>query len=356
MNKPNYSEISCIVFDHKLDNNEILAIQEILFTKNNNVSQLYFKDSIDINSIEIVKYLLEISPEVNDRQIEKYILLTDIDYETILNMNFENIDSWKISYNSFDNRYKLVSVSEYRKIKQELNNYISKIKEDFTVLEKIGIIYNFCKSLDFNEDVSDLPDVLENKNASSLGMNLLFKSLLDSINIRSFIGEVTNDGKDNYVTIVDIKDEKYNADGIYLFDILSDSIPKDMYSNNELRLINYNYFALNIDEYQETVFEDKLKGVLSSLSHDLNYDLEKVKLLSNNQKERLSYDFDMNFDSVHERVKNTVKIKDEDKIKLIEVINNKSLTNGIDLDIIKDNYFSRNESIFRKNKMKIMEE
>ena len=68
-----YFDITNIFFDAPLKQADIERIKEIMFSINN-ITQIYFTESVDLKSIELVKYLLEISPTMQDCNVEKYIL------------------------------------------------------------------------------------------------------------------------------------------------------------------------------------------------------------------------------------------------------------------------------------------
>ena len=134
--------------------------------------------------------------------------------------------------------------------------------------------------------------------------------LLRKIGINSYIGDAINDEQENAVLIADIRDEKYDIDGIYLFDVLSDYLSIDDVPDDTFNKINYNYFAINIADYSKTIFNDKLLGILNCLSHDEEYDYEKLESISKKDIKYLELCFDSDFCSLHKRIQNSNEIDD----------------------------------------------
>ena len=249
-NSIDYFNIQNLSFDHPLTTPEIEEFKSIIFSINN-LRQIYFKGDIDIASIEVIKNLLNIGGYVNDSLIEKYIIreYDSKDVKKILESSYENPNSWQIAYDHEDDSYVLGEIPKCR----ELYSFIDRIKllvskENLSELEKVLRVYDIIKLFDYQDDNlenENLPDIVINSKGTSKGLNKLFSHILKEMGIKSFIGrEKSENGMESYITLVDITDDKYGFDGMYLFDPSMDSLPKSTYKSDDIRMINYNYFGL----------------------------------------------------------------------------------------------------------------
>ena len=335
-----YYDLSNIFFDRPLKEKDIEELKQI-FISLNNISQLYFKNNIDVESIEKIKYLLEISPTMTDSLIEKFILEENsCDYKKLININFANPSTWYISFREFNYEYKMISVDIYREINKYITLALEKVvNEKYSVIEKILLIYDFCKGFKVVEENLQVVDILKLKRANNFGFVVVFQYLLKEIGIDSFIGEALVDNKKYNVVIANIKDIKYNIDGIYLFDPLSDSLSNEEQIDESLKNINYNFFAIQLNEYENTIFKDKLIDVLSCLIHDFEYDLEKLKFISRSTKTQLENSFNMSFADIHQKMENSKSIDDIVKFEVIKSVYEKNS------NIIIENYNYRKKKI-----------
>ena len=335
-----YYDLSNIFFDRPLKEKDIEELKQIFFSLNN-ISQLYFKNNIDVESIEKIKYLLEISPTMTDSLIEKFILdESSCDYKKLININFSNPNTWYISFREFNYEYKMISVDIYREINKYITFALEKINnEKYSAMEKILLIYDFCKEFKLVEENLQFVDILKLKRANNYGFVVVFQYLLKEIGIDSFIGEALVDNKKYNVVIANIKDSKYNIDGIYLFDPLSDCLSNEDGLDESLKNINYNFFAIQLNEYENTVFKDKLIDVLSCLIHDFEYDLEKLKFISPSTKFQLEKSFNMLFADIHQKMENSKSIDDIVKFEVIKSVYEKNS------NIIIENYNYRKKKI-----------
>ena len=201
-------------------------------------------------------------------------------------------------------------------------------------------IYDFCKKLNYKDNASTtLLDILKTNESNKSGYAYVFNELLNTIGIKSFMAESITDNSNSFVNLVKIDDDKYKIHGIYLFDSFSDSISKDEV-NEKLRGINYNYFLITIPTYLNTVFSDKLLGVASCLTHDYEYDLERLRRTSPKEFNTLLETFDMDFLNIYKKVNDTKKVDDEIKLSIIKNNTSEELQK-----ITIENYFIREEKI-----------
>ena len=338
-----YFSLTNIFFDSPIKEEEIQQLKEIFFSINN-INQIYFQKSADIKTIEFIKYLLEISPTMDDSMVEKYILNTEsLDKKKLLDINFSNPESWQISYKSYDKEYEILPFDKYRELESIISKVISDLDDNFSQLEKIATVYDFCKELDYSEDRKfDLYTILNDKVSNDFGFSYVFSAMLSRLGINNFIVDTIVDNKKSSVVIASVDDSKYSVRGIYLFDPLSDYIPRNDLSDRKLRNINYNYFGIRMIDFTDTVFSDKFSGVGSCLIHDDEYDLEKLKYISPREVSRLEDAFNDEFFNIHQKISDTKKIEDDIKLEIIRNVNDKDY-----YEVIKENYFLREEKIFK---------
>ena len=118
-----YFDITNIFFDAPLKKGDIKNIEEIMFSINN-ITQIYFTDEVDIETIELVKYLLEISPTMQDTNVEKYILTTNIDINRLLNINFMNSSTWYLSVLDKNKESKILNIDSFKLMNSGLDKII----------------------------------------------------------------------------------------------------------------------------------------------------------------------------------------------------------------------------------------
>lgn len=348
--------IQAFSFDHKLIEDELLTIEESLLS-GEEIKEIYFKDEIDIQSIEQVKSILENSKSIDESKIEKYIL---VEYpisllKEVLDINYLSPNTWKVSYIRTDGVKEIYSITKCRKIMEYFNNFIGEIDtKKLSMIEKICLVYDKVKLLDYKEEKNSLLEIIENEYTNSYGYNILFQELLSNMSIKSYIEKVKSNDENRYVTIIDINDDKYDIHGIYLFDPYSDSLPKTEYDENSIRKINYNYFCMSFNQLNKTIYKETISGIFKYFlvpKKKMFLDrIDELKLLDENEVNKLNNIFGFDYSNLYESVQNTEDI--EERI-LFEVINNtlrfdnyKTIKNVNIIDIIKENYYLKKKEMY----------
>lgn len=359
--------MSNLSFDHPLSNIELMELQNMILS-GIPVAQIYFKDDVDIDTIEKVKLLLEGFPNINDELIEKYIMrdINDSEKEKLINMNFSNIDSWNVSYAREGNRYSITSISKYRKIEEWFNTVLYDANNsNLSQLDKVCFLYDKVKMLEFdtNAKYDRIPEIISDGKATTYGYNLLFKELLSRCGIPSVIGKISNKDENNYITFANINDKDYNIDGIYGFDPSMDTIFKDQYKNNLARKMNYNFFALTIEKvkkvYQKRNMQDFLKVLASDDITEFNHWINLYEMKYSNEKMKEIEDvFCMSIVDMYNKVVNTFEIPHNLIInvvtKSVEKYPNGIIDKELLTKVISDNYNARNEELFTNKYVKKM--
>ena len=349
-----FFDIQNLYFDHPLSIDELDELKEVLFNFSN-LSQIYFKEDCDLKSIEKVKNLLIMSSTIKDSKIEKIVTcnLKDSELYKFVSSNFQNPESWTISYYHDGANFYVDSIPNVR----ELLTYLRKIKslvikEELSPLEKVMRVYDIVKLINYEESDKNytFPEIIMNNKSNAKGFNKLFNYILKYINIDAFLSTTLDkDGNKNYINLVRIVDNKYNINGYYLFDPSMDSLPKEVYKEN-LRIINYNYFGIKLEDFNLNKYKDTLTGVLSILSIN-NYDYAKERLMAQKglkikrELNKFLTQFNDNLDNIYNDIH---KCNDID-IKLIKTLL-KNVYDGIMKDdfikMIKSNYLERKKELF----------
>ena len=345
-----YIGITNLDFSTPLSSETLEEVKKMVFSINT-LAQVTFRDKIQIRDIETIKHVLELSPMITDSNIEKLVLRDNNPEEVkeLLSFPYENPDSWKLSYSFIGGTYQITTLPNYRMMEEYINIVISSIDKEMSLLEKIKEVYDFVKLLDLDKLSSDrLPDIINTRKTNSMGFNNLFKEILSRLSIPCFIVPIKRDDIE-YVSLIYIKDFKYDIDGFYFFDPASDSLPKSLYKNEAFRKINYNFYALTINQLLNTISgNDKLLGTLEFFkSSTYDYVSRKIKESDKNALESL---FKMDLLNIYTRVLNSKSIKEDIIIKIILSTLHKEDYITLDRNInqlIISNYKLRKEDIFK---------
>ena len=348
-----FFDIKILSFERPLSIDEIDNFKELVFSPND-LTQIYFKDEVGFDSIETVKNIISMSG-TDDSKIEKIVTanLNEDDLYALVFENFENPDTWEVSYDKIDNNFLIESVPKLR----EFLTYLSRIKlliekEELSLLEKVLRVYDIIKLLEFVSDNKKrtLPDIVIGGVANSNDYNRLFSYVLKQIGINSFIGTIkSKEGKESFITLVYVMDEKYGLDGFYLFDPSMDTLPKNIYKD-DIRMINYNYFAKNIEDINYSKYGDMLSGVLGILSiRKIEYSIERKEKAKDNilQKEfsNLLTTFNMSYEDIHKKCFNNKEVNISLIMDIIQNVYGEIDTPNY-VEAVKNNYRERKDELF----------
>ena len=349
-----FFDIQNLYFDHPLSIDELNELKEVLFGFSN-LSQMYFKEDVDLKSIEKVKNLILMSSTIKDSKIEKIVTcnLKENELYKFVTSRFENPDTWTISYYHDGTNYYVDTIPNVR----ELLSYMKRIKsivvkEELTPLEKVLRVYDIVKLIDYEDSNKEytFPEIITSNKSNSKGFNRLFNYILKSINIDAFLSTIKDsDGNKNLINLVRIVDKKYNINGYYLFDPSMDTLPKDSYKEN-LRIINYNYFGIKLEDFNLNKYGDTLTGVLSILSIN-NYDYAKERLVTQKglkikrELNKFLTLFNDNLNNIYNDIHRCNDIDIKVIIKLCESVYEGILKEDF-LKMIKSNYLDRNKDLF----------
>lgn len=358
--------LSNLSFDHPLLSNEINDLINLL-SQGVSIGQIYFKDTIDVDSIEKIKLLLEGLPNIDDKSIEKYIMksIDEKEKNKLDQMSFQNIDTWNIAYSIEHNKFSVTTLSKYRLIDKWFNNTIKEMDEDLSDFEKICCLYDKVKLFEFDNSskFGRLPEIISNETANSYGYNLIFKELLNMCDIPSFIETYELDGEQNYVTIAQVKDEKFEIDGIYLFEPSMDTISKEKYKYGLARRMNYNFLCITLDKFSnlngQVIPSDILKSLLVKDEMEYKHYLDRYKRKYGYRRiSEIENSFNSNMDEIYNRLLNSEEISYETTFCIISDRMEIYTKNSGNQETIKktliDNYKDRENDLFLKNGVKQM--
>lgn len=358
--------LSNLSFDHPLSLQEINDLINML-SQGVLIGQIYFKDEVDVESIEKVKLLLEVLPNIDDKKIEKYIMrkIDDDDKNKLDKLTFQNIDTWNIAYSIEHNRFSVTSLAKYRLIDEWFKSTIKEMPEGLSCLEKVCYLYDKVKLFEFstNPKYGRLPEIISDGVANSYGYNLLFKELLTMCKIPCKTEPYSIDGEESYITLAELYDEKHGVDGIYLFDASMDTIGKEQYKNGLARRMNYNFCAITLDKFSRLngqVFPGGILRVLMAedeleYKHNLNRYNKK-----NGYKESLKTEniFQEKIDNVYLKCFNTKDINEETLFNVFSERVNCLSRNIEEREILQatliNNYKDREKDLFADKSVKKM--
>lgn len=352
-----FFDIQNLYFDHPLSNEELEELKTVVLGLNN-LTQIYFKDNVDLITIEKVKNLLLMSSSVKDSKIEKVVTcnLKDEELNYLVNSSFENPNTWSIAYFHDGNNYLVDTIPRVR----EFLTYIEKIKnvirkERLSQLEKILRVYDIVKLIDYEESSKNysLPEIVINNKSNTNGFNKLFSYILHSLSINNYLGYIKGiDNKKSLITIVAVSDSKYKIDGYYLFDPSMDSLPKDTYKDN-IRMINYNYFGLKLEDFMMNNYGDYLLGILGILAiNDYDYAKEKLSVEKDikvrRELNKISTTFRSDLETLHTLIHNIDRIDIKIICTLVSSIYGDTLGKDF-IKVVKTNYNDRKKELFKEN-------
>ena len=352
-----FFDIQNLYFDHPLSIDEYDELKTILLGFNN-LSQIYFKGTVDVKSIEKVKDLLLLSSTIDDSKIEKVITceLSDEEYNRIVNSNYKNPSTWSISYYKDGNNYMVDTIPKVR----EFNSYIERIrllvrKEKLSVLEKVMRIYDIVKLLEYDDNCKDnsLSTIVSTNKANSDGFNKLFSYILDKVYIPSYLGTIKNsDNESSLITMIMIDDEKYKVNGVYLFNPAYDSIDKNSY-DEDIRMISYNYFGLKLEDIEYSKYKDYLTDALGILAiNKYDYALDRLSGMKSRgitkELNKMFTSFNCNFETIYNYAHNNSYIDENVIGKLCDNIYGNTILDKYS-SIVINNYLDRKKELFKDN-------
>ena len=176
---------------------------------------------------------------------------------------------------------KLINFEQCVNTYKKLDEMVEKINSyNFSPLEKIMYVYDLvrdriylaCNDNDDNGLSRDLSSVLLGENIVCLGYARIFNSLLERLGINTrIVLLLDNIGKSGHArNEVFLKDDKYNINGVYYFDVTWDSKRK---IDDNSYLSSYRYFA-KTKEYMDKIDCGKIiDKKFSYFSSDMEFEL-----------------------------------------------------------------------------------
>lgn len=337
---------SSITIDHILTEEEFDSLKTLLFSYGK-IGQVYFKDAVDVSTINRVKYLLETSLNQDDASIDKIILVDEEkSIEIISSMVTQNPDSWQVAYHRKDNRYKLTTLPKYRNMVSYVNKLIRDTNLADSQLEKIMVIYDELKKYFVLENTHNdkTPDDIIAKKGSQKTLSHLFSKVLTSIGIPNHVLDykaLTN--KDKSMVLVKIEDDKYDINGFYFFAPLEEG-GKDF----------YHFFGVTGEKmmcYSQMNTPSELLALCTE-KEDLEFEHKLKYLRSTKQDESITQiedTFKVSIGEIRQRLYSTPKIPVKDVYSVYA-----SKEKALDLKPLSEKIFLENaysESLFNRKKL-----
>ena len=181
----------------------------------------------------------------------------------------------------FDNIFQInrtTSEEKYENMENQLNEFLTHIKsQNLSPMEQIMLVYDKAKMFEYADsdtlqETKQLPDVLSNNRAESIGYTNFFNECMSRLGykncaIESYIGNIPH-----MHSLVEINDDKYGIQGIYNFDPASDSLD----INSEDRTLSYAFFGRNVEEINHLRKQRIPKGVSIALMKGMDGKYDEV--------------------------------------------------------------------------------
>ncbi len=255
------------------------------------------------------------------------------------NKDYANIDEYKeldekynleVQYGNW-NSYRL---EDFITMRDYINNYLNKIKSlDLSPLEQIVCAYDIIKEFRYDEEDEELDysyydicGIIKYGKIVCTGYSAFLAQLLNELGFKAYMYKLFE--IPHAQTVIEVKDPKYNINGVYLFDCTWDSaeeVVKCIRENGEeelsfLRylnpndkiidrgyneLISYKHFMVSGSEYEEifklkrpddtntspmfTNYTEELNGLLERCKYSIPLTKETFVNLIRNVKEKQEY-------------------------------------------------------------------
>lgn len=270
------------------ESEEEIKLIESLLSQNTNIMSIV--DTIFLDPEEETPEFIEKNPILK----KKKICLTGtyrINHED-LNIVKSIFKNNKEIYLKLDGNDDLVTISEYEKTVNAIDEIVNKIKKyNLSPLEQVMYAYDLVrdrvyKEEDKNENPTesrDITSVLLGDKIVCLGYAIIFDKVLENLGINSSIYKLVNYSKKSGHArdIAYIKDDKYGVDGVYYFDPTWDSKKKDSATGY---LDSYKFFAKtkeDMDCYKHNYTDMLLLGYTKDFpkqfkQHYEKYGIEKI--------------------------------------------------------------------------------
>lgn len=216
------------------------------FVELNEIYNKYFANEIDLfadsDCIEIdasfkeVSDYLKLNPELKMKKIV-FANPLDLEYATLLEVK-KYLGEFNNVYFKVDGNEELIKVEDYEKTVNKIQDIIEHIKNyNYSPFERVLHAYDLARDKKYKlEDIGekttvsrDLTSVLLGDKIVCAGYANVFNIILKHLDIPSIVHKLHGNGKNNRHTIVlaYIKDEKYDIEGVYDFDVTADSKKDD---------------------------------------------------------------------------------------------------------------------------------
>lgn len=246
--------------------NKIDNLRKCLFEDINSFLNCFDSIEIDVNDVDdfnkIDKLIegINIPVIINVREISDSYLIDNIkSIDDNLKEKFDNKITYCIKQCMYDgdshyedNSY---DIDDVIMVLNFLDNVVKDVeKYNFTPFEKIMYIYDVVKDRYFqyaDEEESylesrDLARVLKSKKIVCFGFAILFKSILDKLDIENeivYLNSMTDEKVGHVRNLICVKDSKYELDHILYFDATWDSKKENICDTELLDVDRYDHFA-----------------------------------------------------------------------------------------------------------------
>lgn len=278
------------------------------FAEEIKIYEQYFANKFDLfldsNYIEIdasfeeVSDYLKLNPELKMKKI-LFANSLDLEYATLLNVK-KYLGEFNNVYFKVDGNNEPITIGDYEKTVNKIQDILMHIKKyNYSPFERVLHAYDLVRDKQYKEEdidekitVSrDLTSVLLGEKIVCIGYVNIFKSVLKYLEIPAIVHALNGNGetRNHAIVLAYIKDDKYDIEGVYDFDITADSKKNDNnffnkyigFAKTRAQMMNlyhgkfsdntFSAFSNNlITDFEECYNEYGINGILEQLFIPIN--------------------------------------------------------------------------------------
>lgn len=247
------------------------------------IYEQYFDSKIDLfadsNYIEIDASFKELRDyiKLNPKLKMKKILFAnplDLEYSTLLEVK-KYLGEFNNVYFKVDGNDELITIEDYEKTVNKIQDILLHIKQyNYSPFESVLHAYDLVRDKQYKEeDIGEKTTVSRDLTSALLGDKIvcsgyanIFTSVLTNLGISAIVHELNGNGetRNHAIVLAYIKDDKYDIDGVYDFDVTIDSKKDD---NNFFN--KYAGFAKTKEQMMNIYRRKYIEKTFSGLPDDL---------------------------------------------------------------------------------------
>lgn len=228
------------------DYNKNLVQFEDEFAEEIEINKKYFDNQFDLfsdsNYIEIdasfaeVSDYLKLNPELKMKKI-LFANPLDLEYTTLLEVK-KYLGGVNNVYFKVDGNNEAITIEDYEKTVNKIQDILMNIKQyNYSPFERVLHAYDLVRDKQYKEeDIVEKVTVSRDLTSALLGDKIvcggyanIFKSILNHLGLSAIVHKLNGNGEtsNHAIVLAYIKDDKYDIEGVYDFDVTADSKKND---------------------------------------------------------------------------------------------------------------------------------